>query len=255
MLRYLFLHRVRSRAHQLFGFLFPQGFDGEVFICGGGFKPLLRKGLAMHDLDLWVRDHKQRARLAQALLDRGAVLLQDFHPFCLKFRLEGQVIEITYHNVKDGGLSDVLHTFDIALCAVGARFSDGRLCEVHMTDECWQSIRSKEVRLQDAYFCFIALQKPGCLLRSLHRMGQKAAELGFQVNSEHEHRLWDLYWHEYSEEERRMAMDLYFDTMAAYKGQHDERIVRRAHVSHVFVPEERGSAASPPLRRLKPLSA
>jgi hypothetical protein len=247
MLRHLFLHRVRSRAHQLFAFLFPQGFDGEVFICGGAFKPLLRKGLAMHDLDLWVRDRKQRAKLCQALLDRGAVLLQDFHPYCLKFRLEGQIIEITYHNVKDGTLADVLHTFDIALCAMGARFHRGRLEEVYVTDECWNSIRAREVRLLDSYFCFIGLERPASLLRSLHRMGQKAAELNYQVNSDHEHRLWEIYWKDYTEEERRTAMDLYFDTMVAYKGQHDERIVHRASVSYVPIPKAQGDALPLPI--------
>lgn len=247
MLRHLFLHRVRSRAHQLFAFLFPRGFDGEVFICGGAFKPLLRKGLVMHDLDLWVRDRKQRARLCHALLERGAVLLQDFHPYCMKFRLEGQVIEITYHNVKDGTLADVLNTFDIALCAMGARFVAGRLEEVHVTEESWQSIRAKEVRLLDSYFCFIGLQKPASLLRSLHRMGQKAAELGYQVNTDHEHRLWDIYWHDYTEEERRQAMDLYFDTMVAYKGQHDERIVHRASVAYVPIPKSQGDTAPLPV--------
>ncbi len=243
MLRHLFLHRVRGRAHQLFSFLFPKGFDGEFFICGGAFKPLLRKGLAMHDLDLWVRDRKDRARLCQALLERGAVLLQDFHPYCLKFRLEGQIIEITYHNVKEGKLSDVLHTFDIGLCAMGARFEHGRLVEAHVTDECWQSIRRKEVTLMESFFCFIGLQKPPSLLRTLHRMGQKAAELGYQVNLDHEHRLWEIYLHDYTEEERRVAMDLYFDTMVAYKGQHDERLVRRASAGYVPVPVAQGEPA------------
>jgi hypothetical protein len=250
MLRHFFLHRVRSRAQQLFAFLFPRGFDGEVFICGGAFKPLLRKGLAMHDLDLWVRDGKQRAKLCQALLERGAVLLQDFHPYCMKFRLEGLVLEVTYHNVKDGNLADVLSTFDVALCAMGVRFVAGHLQEAQVTEECWQSIRAREVRLLDSYFCFIGLQKPACLLRSLHRMGQKAAELGYQVNSDQEHRLWDIYWHDYTEDQRRQAMDLYFDTMVAYKGQHDERIVHRASLGYVPIPKSQGDAAPLPVRRL-----
>lgn len=240
MLRHLFLHRVRSRAHQLFHFLFPNGYDGEFFICGGAFKPLLRKGLAMHDLDLWVRNRKDRAKLCQALLNRGAVLLQDFHPFCLKFRLEGQIIEITYHNVKDGVLRDILQTFDIGLCAMGAHFANGRLNEVHATDECWNSIRRKEITLMESYFCFIGLQKPPSLLRTLHRMGQKAAELGYQVNADHEHRLWEIYLQDYTEDERRVAMDLYFDTMVAYKGQHDERLIRRASGGFVPVPRNHG---------------
>ena len=245
MLRALFVHRVRGHALQVFRFLFPKGYDGEFFLCGGAFKPLLKKGHPMHDLDLWVRDRRQREKLCAALLERGAALLKDFHPFCLKFRLDGQLIEVTYHNVKDGSIADVLNTFDLAASAVGARFVDGRVVEAVVHDECWQAIRSGEVRVLETYLCFLALTKSPSLIRTLHRMGQKAAELDLEVNVDHEHRLWDLFWHHYTEDERRAAMDLYFDTMVAYKGQHDARLVHRATVGSMPVAPSRSGTTAP----------
>lgn len=246
MFRALFLHRVRRHARRVFQFLFPEGFDGEVFLCGGAFKPLIKKGHPMHDLDLWVRNRKEREKLCKMLLRRGAVLLHDFHPYCLKFRLDGQLIEITYHNVKDGRLEDVLNTFDLALSAIGTRFEKGQIVEALVTDECWHALSHREVRVLDAYFCFLALTKAPSLLRTLHRMGQKAAELGFAVNLDQEHRLWETYWQDYSEEERRVAMDLYFDTMVAYKGQHDPRLVHRATIG--YAPVVRSQTDRVPLR-------
>ena len=213
-----------------------------LFLCGGAFKPLLKKGLRVHDLDLWVRSRREREKLCRTLLERGAVLLHDFHPYCLKFRLDGQLIEITYHNVKDGTLTDVLNTFDISLSAIGARFDRGRIVETSVHEECWRAVNQREVSLLDSSFVFLAMTKAPSLLRTLHRLGQKAAELDFAVNADHEHRLWETYWHDYTEDERRTAMDLYFDTMVAYKGQHDPRLVHRATIGYVPVAPDKGDA-------------
>lgn len=243
MLRALFLLRVRRHALRIFQFLFPQGYDGEVFLCGGAFKPLLKHGLRVHDLDLWVRDRKEREKLCQALVARGATMLHDFHPYCVKFKLDGQLIEITYHNVKEGTLADVLNTFDLSLSAIGARFQNGHVVEACVVEECWQAIRKGEVNVLDSYFCFIAMTRAPSLLRTLHRMGQKAAELSLAVNADHEHRLWEIYWHDYTELERRVAMDLYFDTMVAYKGQHDPRLVHRATTRYTPVLPAQGEKA------------
>lgn len=227
--------RLRRHARKVFAFLFPQGFDGEVFLCGGAFTPLLKKGLHVHDLDLWVRNQQEREKLCAALLDRGAVLLQDFKPFCLKFRLEGQIIEVSYHNVEDASLSDVLHTFDLAISGMGARFNHGRVVETVTHDECWHSVKRHELSVMESYRCLLILGKTPCLLRTLHRMGQKAAELGYKVDTGDEQRLWDIYWRDYSEDERRVAMDLYFDTMVAYKGQHNDHLVHRATVGYSVI--------------------
>jgi hypothetical protein len=230
MFRALFHRRVRSHAQRIFASLFPEGYDGEVFLCGGAFKPLLKKGLPVHDYDLWVRTRKDREKLCAALEKSGAHLIRDFHPYCIKFKHDGQLVEITYHNVKDGGLKDVLNTFDLSLCSIGARYVNGKVVEAHVSDECWHAIRTRNVMVQQSYFLFLALQKAPSIVRTLHRMGHQAAELGFRVDLNHEHLLWDLYRTQFTDEERQAAIDLYFDTMVDYKGQHDERLVRRAMV-------------------------
>lgn len=254
MLRAIFHYKLRRHARQLCRLIFPKGYDGEFFLCGGAFKPLLRKGLPVNDLDLWVRNRKEREKLCVALLERGAVLLHDFHPFCMKFRLDGQLIEITYHNVKDGGINDILNTFDLAVCGMGAHYKGGKVDSVFVSEDCWTSIQQRQLFVLEAYMCLLALEKTPSLLRTLHRMGQAAAELGYDVHLENEHRLWDLYWELYSEEERRAARDLYFDTMVSYKGQKNEHLMRRATVGYVPVdltPEE----IPPSIARLKTKAA
>ena len=230
MFRALFKRRVRAHAKRVFASLFPQGFDGEVFLCGGAFKPLLKPGLPVQDYDLWVRNRKGREKLCAALEKSGAHLIRDFHPFCIKFRHDGQLVEITYHNVNNGTLHDVVNTFDLSICGIGARYLNGEVVDVHVSDECWHAIRTRSVTVLDSYFIFLLLQKAPSLVRTLHRMGHQAAELGYRVDLDHEHRLWELYWSDFTEEERRAAVDLYFDTMVDYKGQHDERLMRRAMV-------------------------
>ena len=241
MFRVFLKNRIRNHARRVFDSLFPKGYAGEVFLCGGAFKPLLKKSLPIHDLDLWVRNRKERERLCAALTAGGAHLIHDFHPFCMKFRHDGQLVEITYHNVNDGALSDVVSTFDLSLCGMGALYVDGKVVDVFLSDECWHAIKWRQITVMDSYLCYLLLQNPPSLLRSLHRMGQQAAELGYRVDEEQEHRLWDLYWRHYSEDARRAAMDLYFETVVAYKGQQNDHIVRRASI---------GSAAprSAPLR-------
>jgi hypothetical protein len=129
----------------------------------------------------------------------------------------------------------VLNTFDISLSAIGVRFDRGAVVEAAVNEECWDALRKREISVLDSYFCYVGIMKAPSLLRTLHRMGQKAAELDISVNADHEHRLWELYWHDYSEQERRVAMDLYFDTMVAYKGQHDPRLVHRATIGYAPV--------------------
>lgn len=244
MIPLFFKSRVLRHAEGLFREVFHGEYDGEVFLCGGAFKPLLRNGLAINDLDLWVRNRKEREKLVRFLLQRGASLVRDFHPFCLKLRLDGRIIEITYHNIKDGTLADVVNTFDIAVCALGARYENRRVVEVHLGEECRESVRRKSVRVLMSYLCFLEATHAPSLIRTLHRMGQQAAELGYEVDVEHEHLLWEMFWKEYTEEERRVAMDLYFETMVHYKGHCDDRLVRRASVGYMpLSPDEAEDSA------------
>lgn len=228
----IFKTRVRLHALRVFEEVLGRSYDGEVFLCGGAFKPLLKRKLPINDLDLWVRDRKEREALTRHLLSRGAVLARDFHPYSLKLRMNGRLIEITYHNVRDGQLPDILNTFDLAICGIGARFDKGRVAEVHVAEECWQSVRSRTVRVLPSYFCAVQELRSPSVIRTLHRIGQQASELDYDVDVTHEHLLWDTFWNQFSESERRTAMELYFETMVSHKGGTDEKLVRRALVGY-----------------------
>lgn len=225
-----FKARIRRHAKQIFTELLGDDYDGEVFLCGGAFKPLLKRKLPINDYDLWVRDNTQRGKLVQFLLDRGATIARDYAPYCLKLRLNGRIIEITYNNVDDARLEDVLNTFDLAVCGMGARYAGRRVAEVFVSNDCWDAIRHRAVRTMPRYMCFLSIQRAASLVRTLHRMGQQATELGFEVDTAHEHALWEIFWSDFSEDERRSALDLYFETMVSHSGRFDQRLMRRAMV-------------------------
>lgn len=228
----IFKTRVRLHAHRVFEELFGGDYDGEAFLCGGAFKPLLKRKTPINDLDLWVRDRNEREKLTRFLLSRGAVIARDFHPYCLKLRLNGRLVEITYHNVKDGTLADVLNTFDLAICGMGARYEKGRVAEVHVSEECWDSIRKRSIQVLPSYLCAVQLMHTPSIIRTLHRIGQQATELDYGVDLAHEHLLWETFWTQFSEEERKKSMELYFETMVSYKGTCDQRLLRRALVGY-----------------------
>jgi len=237
MLFSLFKSRIRRHAKRTFQEILGGDYDGEVFLCGGAFKPLLKRGLPINDYDLWVRSNEDREKLISFLLARGATVAKDFRPYCLKLRLDGRTIEIAYNDVGDGSLEDVLNTFDLALCGIGVRYHRQQVAEVFVSPETWDAIRHRAVRTLPSYMCFLSIQHAASLVRTLHRMGQQASELGYEVDTAHEHALWEIFWSDFSELERREAVDLYFETMVTYKGNYDERLTRRAMVSlHPQVP-------------------
>ena len=61
-----------------------------------------------------------RERLVDHLIACGAELVHDFKPYCIKFKRRGQLIEITYQNVKQRPISEIVEGFDIACCAIAA---------------------------------------------------------------------------------------------------------------------------------------
>lgn len=245
MIRALLLLRQRQHAQRICQFLFPHGFEGEFFLCGGAFKPILRRNLPINDLDIWVRDRHSRERFCEALIQRGAVLLRDFHPYCIKFRLDAQIVEVTYHNVHQGGLHDILNTFDLAINGMGAHYQNGQVIEVCLIDDCWQSLYHRTIHVLEPYFEHLKHHHDASLLRTLHRLGQAANELELDVHSDSEHRLWHLFWNHYSEEERRRARDLYFSTMVTHQNDNHDHLIRRsANTGYVFFPhEEEGDLA------------
>lgn len=249
----LFKSRIRRHAKMIFEKLLGKDYDGEVFLCGGAFKPLLKRKLPINDYDLWVRDNTQRGKLIQFLLDRGATIARDYAPYCLKLRLDGLIIEITYHNLGDGRLEDVINTFDLAVCGMGARYCEHRVSEVFVSPECWDALRHRSVRTVPSYMCILSMQHAGSLVRTLHRMGQQAAELDYEVDTAHEHALWEIFWRDFSESERRDAVDLYFETMVAHSGRFDDRLLRRAMVG--FTPAISAPAKQVTVTMMSPQAA
>lgn len=77
---------VRRQAAVLLKPIFDRPFADEVFLAGGAFKPLLKPGYPVRDLDLWVHDRKARERLCARLVEEGAELIQDFKPYCLNLK-------------------------------------------------------------------------------------------------------------------------------------------------------------------------
>lgn len=215
-------------AERVFGDLFPDGYPGEVLLCGGAFKPILQRGLSIADLDLWVRDAEAREQLCSALVGLGAVLLEDFRPYCIKFELRGRVIEVAYGDAASGRLQDVTDQFDLALCAVGARYVHGHVTEVFASAECSQAIRDRKVMVQESCFHLLRTCKVSRLLSALHRMKQQAAQFGYEVDADHERLLWHLYWEVFTEAEREAAREFYLEAVCRYKGQRDEGLIRRA---------------------------
>ena len=226
MFRALYLNRIRGYAQSLLKDFLPSEYEGEVFLCGGAFKPLLNKRLPHPEMDLWVRSAEDREALCLALHGAGGHLIENLYPHCLKFRLEGLRCEVHYHDVGEGSLAALLGVFDLALCGVGVRWQQGQVEEAEISDACWRALCRRQVMVMDHYLDQIALQKAPCLLRIIHRMGQQATDLEFTVDQNHEQRLWDMYWNHYTEEERQAALDLYFSTVVAHRGQHDEHLMR-----------------------------
>lgn len=239
MIRALLGIRQRQHAQRLCHSLFPLGYNGEFFLCGGAFKPLLRKDLPINDLDLWVRDQVARDKLCQALIAQGAILLRDFHPYCLKYRLDGQIVEITYHNVHNGHLQDILNTFDLAINGMGAHYSHGQVRSTSITEGCSRCLNQHEIHVLEPYFAHLKQHHDPSLLRTLHRLGQAAHELNLNVHSDSEHRLWHLFWNHYTEEQRRAARDLYFNTIVTHQNDSHEHLIRRsASSAYVFLPHD-----------------
>ncbi len=220
--------RVKKQAAKVFRFLFPSGYKGEVFLCGGAFKRLLVPGLSTNDLDLWVRNRKERDRLVKHLLDRGAKLERDFRPFCLRLDLEGCAVEITYHNIKNGSLSDIVHGFDIAGCAIGASYRKGKVNSVYISPGAQETLIRREVVLEQAYLDTLATQRLPTVLRGIDRIQRFALETGFRIRDCDMDALWDLYFEHYSAEEKQQCLDVYLETTVGFKQACDKTLLQRA---------------------------
>ncbi|MEM0895942.1 MAG: hypothetical protein AAGJ79_03575 [Verrucomicrobiota bacterium] len=220
--------KVRKQADRIFRFLFPRSYPGEVFLCGGAFKPALHPKLRTNDIDLWVRDRKERNRLLRFLLERGATLDRDFHPFCIRLLLDGCAVEITYHNIKKGTIKELVHGFDIAGCAIGARYSCRRLREVYISPGAHETIATGEVLLEEGYLRTLVNERLPTVLRGIDRMQSFADETGLRVRERDMETLWKIYLHNYTVEEQRKCVDVYLETTVGFKQGCNKELLQRA---------------------------
>ncbi len=223
--------RVREHAATLLRFLMAGTvYPGEVFLCGGAYKAMLNPSLPVNDLDLWVRDRRERERLTADLLARGARLVRDFHPYCVLFDLDGHLVEITYQNVKERPISEIVREFDIAGCAIAATYSDGRITDSYFSPRAALSARCGTVCLEDSYLERLRSERLPTVLRTIDRLERFALEVGFHPSASDLADLWKTYREDYSLSERQRCIDVYMETTAGYKGHHNAALIRTARI-------------------------
>lgn len=220
--------RAKGHAERLLKSVLSAPFPGELFLAGGAFKPLLNPERPVRDLDIWVRDRKQRERLCEHLVGCGAEMVHDFHPYCIKFQLGGQQLEVTYQNVKNRPIGEIVEGFDIACCAIAATCSNGRVTDVYVSSQAMLSVDEQQVMLTEGYIERLRRERSPDVLRSLDRLACFADEIGFEVSDEVREQLWGVYEEDYTAEEQRACVDTYLSTTVDYKGQVDFGVLRRA---------------------------
>jgi len=221
--------RVRRHARELLGFL-SEGiaYPGEVFLCGGAYKAMLRGNREVNDLDLWVRNRKERERLSADLLARGGRLLRDFHPYCLLFEVGGQKVEITYQNVNARPIAEIVGGFDIAGCAIAATYRNGLITDSYFSELAADAARRATACLERGYLDRLRRERLPTVLRSIDRLGCFAEDVGYRVMESDLRALWDIFRDDFTLAERRKCVAVYLQTTAGYKGSHNERLVEEA---------------------------
>jgi hypothetical protein len=224
------LGQVRRHAAKLLNFLSHGSvYGGEVFLCGGAFKSIINPKLQICDLDLWVRDRKAREHLTRDLLNRGAKLITDFHPYCMLFDLDGAAIEITYHNVKQRHISEIVQGFDLAGCAIAAHYTNGKITDAFISRGAANSIETQTTRLEGGYLQRLRSERLPTILRSIDRLGRFATDLHFDLHQPDIDALWDIYFKDYDADERQRCIDIYLETTSDYKGRCDLELLKTAY--------------------------
>lgn len=218
---------LRKHTARLLRPIFDRPFADEVFLAGGAFKPLLKPGYPVRDLDLWVRNRKVRERLCTHLIDGGAKLVHDFKPYCLKFTKGDAELEVTYQNVK-GSILDVLEGFDIAACSVAATYQNGVVTDTAITPRAERSFAERAVFLNEGYIARLETRRSPDVLQSIDRIGQFAEALDMEWPFELCERLWRVYEKVYTKDDREACVETYLTTTVGYKGRCNLDLLQRA---------------------------
>lgn len=204
------------------------GFEDEVFLAGGAFKPVLKPGHPVRDLDLWVRDRRARERLVEHLLANGCELVHDFHPYCLKLEHGGTEIEVTYQNVKARPISWVLERFDIAALSIAATYRSGRVIGVTALPAAVRSFAEGRLYLNEGYIDSLEERRSPDVLQSIDRISRFAEAFDMVIPDELCEEFWAVYETVYTREEREACRETYLRTTVGYKGRCDLGLLRRA---------------------------
>lgn len=217
-----------DHARTLLGTISPRPFPGDLYLAGGVFKSILTEGVEVRDVDIWVKNRAAREAAAEWLQVAGFALEKDFHPYCRVFRRQEQVIEITYENLKEGGIHEVLESFDLGPCQIAARVSNGRADDLYATPDFWESTSSRTIKVARGYWHGLKVGHSPKLLLTLHRLGNWGDSLGWQRDHGQITAMWRMFIEEYSPAEARLALALAEEIIGGFKGEPDAPILERA---------------------------
>ncbi len=219
--------RVIGLAQSLFDELFDGPYEGEVCLCGGAFKFLMRPGVEIHDLDLWVRDDSEREKLRRTLSSRGAILVRDYVPHCVLMKCGHRFVEIIYGNIGDRPISEVVLEFDLALCSIATIYRRGRVEDCYVGAQAERSVREAKVWLNDGFVSELRVSHAPKILATLDRVEKGARELAYEAPTDVTATLWSLY-REYSPEERKRCVERYLENVVDYKGRCNVPLLKQA---------------------------
>ena len=201
--------------------------SSRFFFCGGAFKTLINSNLPVNDVDIWVENQDERKKFVSALTKIGAIPIGNFHPYCLRFKLKEQFVEITYHNISQSDVKGIVNQFDLALCAVGVEYENGKFCSEYVGEDARRSIRDRTVYLMKNHPSWLLKHRGDTIIRTVDRLKKTAQVMGYKTRSIDYSQLWEIY-REYSYEQKMNAIQTYLDTMIPIKGCIDKDVLSRA---------------------------
>ncbi len=222
--------RALEHAGRLLGAVSDIPHPGDIYLAGGAFKPLMGSSKPVRDLDLWVKNRWAREAAAAWLLDSGFILERDFQPYCQVFRKDGQVVELTYQNLKEGGIQDVIEFFDLGTSQIAVKVTNGRACEIFTTPDFWESQQSRIVRISRSHWHRLGNEHSPTMVLSLHRMESCAAELGWDYDRSQQDEMWRMLAEDYTVEEATGALALADEILGEYKNHSEAPSLVRARI-------------------------
>lgn len=164
--------------------LLGDDFGGRLFLAGGCFKSVLA-GKPPRELDIWAASDDDRRLLVDVLQRRGAVPLPGSRPFGEAFRFGEVTVDIP-RKTEPATLEGRLARFDLGLSCIGVELDAGRTRAV-VHPKAIESARRRRVLFQKP------LANWKYALYSLERARRYAVELGYALDAEEEHVVWEVF--------------------------------------------------------------